>query len=240
MRRRLFALAALVIALGACASEAEQTFDDATTTTTTTTTTADGSRTTTTTEATTTEAQRPEVEVPDDWQLIEGDGVLMGVPESWTALDLEEGDLEELLDEIIEANPDLDSALTGQVRGLIGRGAVLFAVDFGLTEYADNANVIRVPGRAPSDPAMLESTATAGIGMLGGEVIDTRTVSLPAGDALRVEYEVPFGMPDGTSVDIHGVQHYILADASYVLTVSQATPDAGDLADQIADTFRAW
>jgi hypothetical protein len=238
MRRPLLALAALVIALGACATESEQTFEDATTTTTTA---ADRSRTATTTEATTTtEAQRPEVEVPEGWQLIEGDGVLMGVPESWTALDLEEGDLEELLDEIIEANPDLDSALTGQVRGLIGRGAVLFAVDFGLTDYADNANVIRVPGRAPSDPAMLESTATAGIGMLGGEVIGTRTVSLPAGEALRVEYEVPFGMPDGTSIDVRGVQHYILADASYVLTVSQSTPDVGDLADQIADTFRAW
>jgi hypothetical protein len=233
MRRPLLALAALVMVLGACASESEQTFDATTTTGRTTAT--DEPRTTSTTEG-----QRPEVEVPDGWQLVEGDRVLMGVPGSWTGLDLEEDDLEDLLDEIIEANPDLDSALTGQVRGLIGRGAVLFAVDFERTDYADNANVIRVPGRAPSDPAMLESTATAGIGMLGGEVIDTRTVSLPAGDALRVEYEVPFGMPDGTSVDIHGVQHYVLADASYVLTVSLATPDVGDLADRIADTFRAW
>jgi hypothetical protein len=238
MRRPLLALVALVVVLGACASESDQTFDATTTTAERTTTTTDGSDGSTT--ATTTEAEPPEVELPDGWQLVEGDGVLMGVPSSWTVLDLEEGDLEELLDEIIEANPDLDSALTGQVRGLLGRGALLFAVDFGPEGYADNVNVIRVPGRAPSDPSMLESTATAGIGMLGGEVTGTRTVSLPAGDALRVEYEVPFGMPDGSSIDIHGVQHYILADASYVLTVSQTSPDVGDLADQIAESFRAW
>lgn len=233
MRRRLLALA-LAIVLGACATESERTFD-VTTTAAPRTTTTDGSERTDTTES-----ERPAVDLPSDWQVVEGDGVLMGVPGSWTVLDLEAGDLEDLLDEVVGANPVLDRALTGQVRGLIGRGAVLFAVDVGRTDHVDNANVIRVPGRTPSDPAMLESTATAGIGMLGGEVIDTRTVALPAGDALRVEYEVPFEMPDGSSVDLHGVQHYILADATYVLTVSRATTDGGDLADRVAKTFRTW
>jgi hypothetical protein len=228
------ALTCLALLTGACATESDQADDTTTTTTTTeaeTTTTTSEAETTTTTEAT------PDVDVPDGFQLAEGDGILVAVPSSWLAIDLADGEFEALLDEAVAANPDLDGVLDEQVRAIAAQGAVFFAIEVGDAEFATNANIIKVPGAIPDDASELDGVARQGIAQFGGDVQDVSTVDLPAGEALRVTYDATLADGAGGTIEFSGVQFYVLADAGYVITVSFPVGADTSVADVIAETF---
>jgi hypothetical protein len=224
------ALTCLALLTGACATESDQADD-----TTTTTTTAEA-ETTTTTEVTP-DVDVPDVDVPEGYQLAEGDGILVAVPSSWLALDLADGELEALLDEAVAANPDFEDVLDAQVRAIAAQGAVFFAIEVDDAEFATNANIIRVPGAIPDDASELDGVARQGIEQFGGDVQDVSTVGLPAGEALRVTYDATLADGAGGTIELAGVQFYVLADAGYVITVSFPVGGDTSVADVIAETF---
>ncbi len=225
----LAVLLALVVAVAAaCSDESdapEETTDD----------TEDHETTEDTTEETTEEA--PDTELPEGFAEVQGEGVRAAAPEGWEDVDLSEEDFEQVFEDAAEANPQLAEALEGQAAQLAAEGAVLFAIDPSQESFADNVNVVEVPGAVPS-VSELEGQAETIVDSFGGELVGTETVQLPAGEALRVEYTLDLNAADGTRTTAQGFQYYVLGEENaYVLTVTLAEDSDPSIADDIAETF---
>lgn len=172
-------------------------------------------------------------ELPGGYELLEGDGVSIGAPEGWELIAAE--DLALGGEDFSSAFPDAPEGLVEQGLGLFENGAVLVAFDFGGEQFADNVNVVEIPGEAPLEE--IEDPAAQQLSSLGGEVIDSAIVEVAAGEALRIEYTLAVALPDGSSVPAEGVQYYIPIDGStYIVTVSTGS-EVADLADVMIETF---
>jgi hypothetical protein len=170
--------------------------------------------------------------VPDDFATIEGDGVSIAAPSSWDEVDPDSIDTGVLADAFPDASDELVEAGADAAR----QGLVLVATDSDPSGFAGNANIVRMPFQATL--AELNGYAEAQLEPLGAELVSIDRAHLPVGDAVRVSYTLPVALPDGTSVPVHGVQHYVPQDGrTYIITVS-TTDDTSDLADQVAATFR--
>lgn len=229
-------VAALVLLVGAIVLLGGDDDDDEATTTTTT--VEDGSDTTEATDTTTDDGGSDTTvdgsdEVPDGFEVLEGDGVSIAAPEGWELIDAE--DLELGGEDFSNAFPDAPEGLVEQGLGLFENGAILVAFDFSDPEFADNVNVVEIPGEAPLDA--IEEPATQQLSSLGGEVIDSGIVELAFGEALRIEYTLAVALPDGSSVPAEGVQYYLPLDGTtYIVTVSTGS-GAADLASAMIETF---
>ncbi len=172
-------------------------------------------------------------DLPEGFALLEGDGVSIAAPEGWELVDAEDMALGD--EEFSNAFPDAPEGLVEQGLGLFENGAVLVAFDFGGTAFADNVNVVEIPGEAPLDD--IEEPAAQQLSSLGGEVLDSGVVDVAAGEALRIEYTLEVALPDGSAVPAEGVQFYIPVDGStFIVTVSSAS-GAADLGDVMIETF---
>lgn len=172
-------------------------------------------------------------DVPDGYAMLEGDGVSLAAPEGWELVAAE--DLALGGDDFSNAFPDAPEGMVEQGLGLFENGAVLVAFDFSGEQFADNVNVVEIPGEAPLDE--IEGPATQQLSSLGGEVVDSGTVEVASGEALRIEYTLAVALPDGSSVPAEGVQYYMPIDGNtYIVTVS-AGSGAADLADAMIETF---
>jgi hypothetical protein len=229
-RRLLAVLLALVVTVAASCSEEDDPIE-ATETTEETESTEETSESTESTDASS------DVEVPEGFTEVQGEGVSLAVPEDWEGVDLSEEDFEEVFEEAAEANPEMADALEGQAAQLAAEGAVLFAINPEVDSFADNVNVVEAPGSVPSVSA-LEAQAQDIVDSFGGELVGTEEVELPAGEALRVEYTLDLNASDGTPLTAQGVQHYVLGeDGAYVMTVTLSEEGDPTVADDIAETF---
>ena len=172
--------------------------------------------------------------VPDGYKLIEGDGVSIAAPDDWQ--ELAPDDFEMTPDELEEAFPGAPPAFLDQATAAFEQGATLVAFDVD-RDFSSNVNVASFPGEAPL--SLLEEQATAQLEALGGTVVSTEPLRVPAGDALRIEYHLDVAAPDGSSVPADGVQYYVVADGrTHVVTVTTAD-EVGPLAATMINTFRA-
>jgi hypothetical protein len=226
-------LAFIVPVAGACSDE-----DDPIETTDTTESTDDTTESTEVTEDTTdTTDEESDAEVPEGFAEVQGEGVHLAAPEDWQAVDLSEEDFEQVFEDAAEANPELAEALEGQAAQLAAEGAVLFAINPTMASFADNVNVVEVPGAVPS-VSELEGQADTIVESFGGDLVGSEMVELPAGEALRVEYTLDLNAADGTPVTAQGFQYYVLGDDNaYVVTVTLAEDSDPSIADDIAETF---
>jgi hypothetical protein len=173
------------------------------------------------------------VEVPDGYALIEGDGVSIATPDGWREVDPEDFDMTS--EEFKEAFPDAPPGFVEQASAAFEQGATLVAFDRDLDSGA-NVNIASFPGEVPL--STLEDQAIAQLEALDGTVISSEPVTLPAGDAHRIEYSLDVAAPDGSSVGATGVQFYVVADGhTHVVTIT-TSDDVGPLADTMIDTFR--
>jgi hypothetical protein len=168
-------------------------------------------------------------DVPEGFAPVVGDGVSVAVPSRWSPVTADDLDMTE--EGLQEAFPDADPALIADFTELFAQGAVLVAVDtVQEDDFSSNINILYVPGSgslADLEPQVADQLAT-----VGGEVISTDEVDLPAGPALRVEYTI--GSP-GQRVE--GVQHYVRSGGGFYVSSVTAASGAGELADQIMETF---
>jgi hypothetical protein len=174
-------------------------------------------------------------DLPAGFALLEGDGVSIAAPEGWEHLDAE--DLAMDSEEFAAAYPDAPEGMVEQGINVFEQGAVLVAFDLsGREAFASNVTIIDVPGEAPL--GAIEGQASSELGTLGGEVLDSGLVDLPAGEALRIDYTLEVALPDGSAFPAEGVQLYVpLAGRTYIITVS-AGEGAAALADEMIATFR--
>jgi hypothetical protein len=111
-----------------------------------------------------------DVELPPGFELVQGDGVSVGLPEGWTHLSADELDLP--LDEMAEIFPDLEPEVIDSFSTMLEQGAVLIAVDGrSPTGFGANINVLEIPGESDLDE--IQSAAPGQLESLGGVVTET-------------------------------------------------------------------
>ena len=173
-------------------------------------------------------------EVPEGYVLIEGDGVSIAAPDGWEEIAPE--DFAMTQEEFEAAFPDAPPELIEQASGAFDQGATLLAFDMENPDFSSNVNIASFPGEAPL--SLIETQAEKQLDALGGEVVSSDRVSLPAGDAVRVEYTLDVAAPDGSAVTANGVQFYVPADGrTHVITIS-GLDDVVTISDTMVDTFR--
>lgn len=176
----------------------------------------------------------PAPDVPEGFELMEGDGVAMATPAGWELIDA--ADVAMGGEQFSQAFPDAPPEMVEQGMNMFEQGAVLVAFDFSDPAFASNVNVIKIPGEAPL--GLIKDQAAQQLATLGGEVIETGRVDVAIGEALRIEYTLDVASPDGSSVPARGVQFYVPAGGStYIVTVTMGSGSAA-LADQLIETFQ--
>jgi hypothetical protein len=173
-------------------------------------------------------------DAPEGYELAEGDGASIAVPAGWTVLDAE--DVSMTPEELEEAFPDAPPEVVEQEAAMFEKGAVLVAFDFTDDAFSSNVNILRFPGEEDLD--VLGEQAEREIGSLGGEIVSNTLVELPVGPATRVQYEADVSLPDGSTLPVRGVQHYVpVGGYTYVVTIT-SDDDLDTLSDQMMATFR--
>jgi hypothetical protein len=139
-------------------------------------------------------------------------GFAVTLPDGWTRIDLQSSDLDAMLGAAGAANPELAQAYSAQIKAMLASGLVLFA--FGVSmDLLEQASVTQ-----------LKSVAD-------GEISSGR-VTLPAGEALHLQYAVKSGnLPTSPVVE----QYVLVTDSSqYILSVTNgAKGEAAAIAQSI-------
>lgn len=157
-------------------------------------------------------------------------GFAVTLPTGWTRIDLQAGDLEALVAAAGASNPALAEAYTAQIKAMLASGLVLFA--FGPNPVAGtNVNILVVPSFGVSMD-LLEQASVAQLKGVADGAVKTERVTLPAGQALHLQYAIAAqGVPTPPTID----QYVVVTDSSqYIVSVTNA--GAGE-AEAIATSF---
>lgn len=178
------------------------------------------------------------IDVPDGFVAVvnEDEGFAIALPDEWEEFDLSDPAVQDALDEFGENNPEMGDVIDA-AGGIIASGGMLFALDPTRIAFAPNVNIIKSPGEA--NPLVLESVVPGQLEAIGARNISTDIVDLPAGEALAMEYDLTVNRPDGSPLDVHGVQFQVPAAGS-TWAVAFSTDDIGrdgDLVDQMIESF---
>jgi hypothetical protein len=171
------------------------------------------------------------VEVPDGFELRQGDGMALAVPADWTSLDRDDIRRITTGENVERAFPDLDPSMIDAVTSAVDGGAIFMAIDTSGPDAGRNINMIRVSGEAPL--GILDATIEEQYADMGfpAEVLDTERHDTPLGTALRVRVRETVG-----GEDLEIVQYYVPFDGStYIITGTAAD----DVVDQAVGTLRA-
>ena len=84
------------------------------------------------------------MDLPAGYEVVEGDGVSIGVPEGWEGISPEDAALSE--EEFEQAFPDLPDEMLEQGAAAVSQGSVLVAFDVASGSF-DNVNIIEIPTR---------------------------------------------------------------------------------------------
>ncbi|MGH9245590.1 MAG: hypothetical protein ACRD29_14990 [Acidimicrobiales bacterium] len=202
--------------------------DDATTTT-------EDENTTTTTEA---PAGDLDIDVPDGFEPVvnEDEGFAIAVPDDWQEFDLTDESLDQIIEDVVETNPELGPTLQ-PAAGLLASGGVLLALGPTETAFTPNVNILRI--RGTNDVNELEPLAQSELARVGATNVDTEVIDIPAGESLRAEYDLTVNDINGQPVDAHGVQYHV-AGAGFMWTITFSTDDIAldaDTFDEMIDSF---
>jgi hypothetical protein len=148
-------------------------------------------------------------------------GFAVTLPAGWTRIDLQSGDLDALLEAAGAANPQLAKAYSAQIKAMLASGLVLFA--FGPNPLQGmNVNILVVPSFGVSMD-LLEQASLAQLKSVASGDVTSGRVTLPAGEALHLQYAVATGnltaAPSAPMVD----QYILVTDKSqFIVSVTNA------------------
>ncbi len=154
-------------------------------------------------------------------------GFAVTLPDGWTRIDLQAGDLEAFMAAAGAADPALAEAYGAQIQAMLAAGLVLFAL--GPDPAAGTTlTVLQVPSGGLSLD-LFEQVMTSQLGSQADGEIKTERLTLPAGDAIHFTYAVPAGAaPVPVSVD----QYIVLSGTNaLIISVSGAQGDAPAIAE---------
>jgi hypothetical protein len=181
-----------------------------------------------------------DIDVPDGFEAFvdEEEGFALALPEEWTELDLSDPNLQDALDAAAEANPGPAGQIE-QARAVAESGGVLFALDTTSPGGPTSFSVIKGP--VASSAEAIEGIAEEQLEAQGAENVSTEILDLPAGEAVRVQYDLTINGPGGEAVVIYGIQYAVpRSDATWTFTFSTTDPEADEAtADAIMESFTA-
>jgi hypothetical protein len=162
------------------------------------------------------------------WTLatIQAEGFAIGLPPGWVKFDLSQGDLDTILASMSQSNPNLASALSGQVASLMAQGIKLYAVDqnsIAGTGFATNLNIAKEPS---SDVANLDQLAKQAMDEIKTQFNTSQNITffknradLNSGQAERVMYNLNLNMPNGQPLSVAFTQYLaIYGGNAFILT----------------------
>jgi hypothetical protein len=167
------------------------------------------------------------------WTLatIKSEGFAIGLPPGWVKFDLSQNDLQSGISEMQKANPNLASALTGEMASMASQGIKLFAVDkygnFASTGFATNLNVIKL--ELPGDTSLDQLSEQSVNEMKQQLHTDTpikffkNRLSVNSGEALRLQYSININTPAGKALDVSFTQYLVINDGYYYIVTFTTT-----------------
>ena len=164
------------------------------------------------------------------------EGFTILLPDEWREFDLADPAVQQQLDDFIGENPRMGRALSS-AQDIIDAGGVLLAIDPVRTPFGPNINMIKSPGETNLE--FLESTVANQLEPIGATNITTDIVEVPAGEALAIEYDLPLNLPEGGSIDVHGMQFQLPAAGStwaITMTTDDIDRDRAQF-EQMIDSF---
>lgn len=159
-----------------------------------------------------------------------GDGYALSLPASWLVLDLSAGDLDALVTQLGQTQPQLAGFLRAYLGLTGGRGFSLLGLDLAPERLTGglppNVNVVVQPSLGLSLDFFAQITVGAlqRLPGISGPVQQER-VALPAGEAFKASYGVSAG-PPGAEVRT-AVVHYLIVSGgrAYVVTFTTREED---------------
>ncbi|MFN2503101.1 MAG: hypothetical protein ABR540_02510 [Acidimicrobiales bacterium] len=181
----------------------------------------------------------PAVAVPEGWRTVggPGEGYTIALPPEWSDLPLSDPSVDDAMQEMLQANPQLEDVITTQVRNVLDSGGKLFAfADSGAG--AVNINLIVVPSGGAS-LKQVSSEIPVQLADVGAKDIQVENVVLPAGRALKMSFYQSLNAPNGEAFRVEQRQ-YVVVQGREVFVLTLSTPDMasdGEVLDAIAHTL---
>lgn len=173
-----------------------------------------------------TPAPTPAPSQPTTGRIVVADpGFEVTLPDGWTSLPVDPDTLQSFINEL-PAGSDLRGILESQAGSLATQAIRFWAFDTRPEDlakgFARNMNVIAQPPLGLG-VAAIEPIAKASLEAVEAvrEPVTTEIVTLPSGDALRVDYILDVEAADGTATAVAGTQYYLpLPNALLIISFS--------------------
>ena len=230
----------LVLLLAACAQQDESETPDRTPSDSET------QAATSTPDADASESESPdaEVDVEAGWELHEGDGFTIVLPEEWQVFDAETIADSGIFSELAEENAELEAVFL-QVEAALQSGQTAFiAMELGepaTDGFAENVNIGASAYRGSVEDLEDESVAEIEAGIPVSGEVESQIVELAAHEAVRLQYGYALDTEDGTTLDVEVIQYLVVGDdASWVVTFSSTEEQIGNYEatfEESADSF---
>ncbi len=165
-------------------------------------------------------------------------GFGLTLPDGWQSLPVDPAALQAVVESLPEGS-DMRNLLEGQIGSSALQSIAFWAFDFGpgnTTGSTPNMNIIVQPA-STFDLALVDSSVRAELGAVSGiGSIESKIVTLPAGEAIRFDYTLDVGSPGTSQATVKTTQYYVPLPAA-TLIVSFSADQAGAAAS--ADDFEA-
>ena len=163
------------------------------------------------------------IEVPEQ-------GFAITLPTGWTRIDLQSGDLEQIMAAAGAQNPEMAELYSAQIQTMLASGLVIFAFGPDMTS-GTNLNVLSLPSMG-MNLDVLEQANLAQLKTLAEGDVTTERVTLPAGEALHLRYSIKAAnLPTPPTIDQYLV---LLGDRQLMVSVTNASAaDAAAIAGSL-------
>jgi hypothetical protein len=160
----------------------------------------------------------------------------ISVPSSWTEVNPESPGSIAAFEQVEQNNPNL-KAIIGSPSSLEAKGMRFLAIDTANQQTSEPATISVTaegdPGFQDSEFSQLAAQLPAEYAKFGATMLGSSTVSLPAGEALKISLDLPLTDDLGNQTTIDETQYYLGSnDFIYVIT------GTGPGLTTIASTFR--
>lgn len=163
------------------------------------------------------------IEVPEQ-------GFAITLPAGWTRIDLQSGDLEQIMAAAGADNPEMAELYSAQIQTMLASGLVIFAFGPDITT-GTNLNVLSLPSMG-MNLDLLEQANLAQLKTLAEGEVSTERVTLPAGEALHLRYNIKSAnQPAPPTIDQYLV---LMGDRQLMVSVTNASAaDAAAIAGSL-------
>jgi len=182
----------------------------------------------------------PQITAPSGFTVFSNDAdrFAIDVPDRLQVIDLSANDLDQVLQQLSDNNPQL-AKLAPQIKQVFQNGGKLFAIDTTSDAggFNDNLNIIATTGRVDVTSAATKSQAESQLSTVGATNVSFDTLSANGRKLLVSSYQTSVNSPDGTSIPFFGRQAIVSAAGKvWFITYSTATDDAATFTT-LAESF---